>query len=156
MRKTVAATISIAAFIAGLLIGGFGAVLYTGSLFGESLVSYRQLQFIESGEDAFDAYQNESPSVGIYVLSRHLDKLDDTEELTTEGVGLVSQKDIDVDRVITHGRLAKLHQAGGSETQSADHVAKAIKLGAELNLPVNDQNSLIEFVERADRQDEST
>ena len=68
---------------------------------------------------------------------------------------MVSQKDIDFDRMITHGRLAKLHQAEGNEEKASEHVAKAISFADGIGLQIKDKDGVMERVESTDRHDES-
>ncbi len=75
----------IGSFIAGLVVGGICVGTYFGRFVGDSLVSLKQLEYVESGDAAFDAYKEQGSAIAVYALTRHLQKLDDIIKIQKDG-----------------------------------------------------------------------
>ncbi len=144
----------VGSFIAGLVVGGICVGTYFGRFVGDSLVSLKQLEYVESGDAAFDAYMEQGSTIAVYALTRHLHKLDDIIKIQKDGIGLVTPQDLAFERVIALGRLAKLHEQMCRDEEAANYVDQAVDHAAKASLPISDQLQLMELIERADQQDD--
>lgn len=151
--KTHSLVAVVGSFIAGLVVGGVCAGMYFGKFVGDSLVSLKQLEYVESSDAAFDAYKEQDSNIAVYALTRHLHKLDDIRDIQQDGIGLVTPQDLAFERVVALGRLAKLHEQMGRDEEAANYVDQAIDHAAQASLPISDQLQLMDLVERADQQD---
>lgn len=142
----------VGSFIAGLVVGGICVGMYFGRFVGDSLVSLKQLEYVESGDAAFEAYKELDSTVAVYALTRHLHKLDDISETQTDGIGLVTPQDLAFEHVVALGRLAKLHEQMGRDEEAANYVNQAIDHATKASLPISDRVQLMDLVERADQQ----
>ena len=124
-----------------------------GNQFAESLLMLKQLKLVESEERSIEAYKNESSEIGIYALSSHLKTIAEIEELVGDNAGLLSEGDILFDKVVTHGRLAKLYSQIGQDSRSRHHVSEALKhaTGMANFAGVADEAELMDIVARMDQ-----
>ena len=80
--------------------------------------------FLESSDAAFAAYKTADPSVAIWVLQRHLTRLDELEKQ-----GFPAPKDLLPRRFLAHARLARLYAAQGNSQQETKEIELATATG---------------------------
>jgi hypothetical protein len=128
--------ICIGCLIGGLVVGAFCGVLYTTKQFAETLALLKETELSESGERAFQAYQNETNSVAIYALTQDINTLQDAKELGNNPF-FATPTEIQRRLMVNHARLAKLFAESGQTNASMAHIAEALKYAQETSADPN-------------------
>ena len=140
------------AFLIGAMLGALGAFAYSGKMIAESVVLLKTLELRKSADPALEAYKHEKPKVGIWALSQHLKLIDELNEIEYP-----SRWELDTHAIITHARLAKLHDTLNLPKGKARHTHEAIALakgsGLEAFEHVTSEKSLWELLETFDTHD---
>ena len=110
--------------LAGLVVGFAAGTAFDLMRTGKSVGVMLYGPFLQSSETALAAYKTADPAVAIWVLHRHLTRLDELEK-----EGFPAPKDLLPQRFITHARLAKLYAAQGNSQQEAKEIESAIATG---------------------------
>ena len=128
--------IFIGCLIVGLVIGAFCGVIFTTKQFAETLALLKEGEMSESGERAFQAYQHESNSIGIYALTQDLKILQDAKELGNNPF-FATPTEVQRRLMFNHARLAKLLAESGQTNASIGHIAEALKYAQETSTDPN-------------------
>jgi hypothetical protein len=110
--------------LAGLVVGLAVGFLFGVWQAGKSIGFMMYGPFLQSSDTAFAAYKTADPSVAIWVLQRHLTRLDELEKQ-----GFPAPKDLLPQRFLTHARLAKLYAARGDSQQETKEIELATATG---------------------------
>lgn len=109
---------------AGLIVGfGLGyafEIAWEGKAIG--VMMYEPL--MQSADTAFAAYTSAEPGVAVWVLQRHLARLDEFEKR-----GFPRGEDLLRQRFFTHARLAKLYANQGDSQREAKELELATATG---------------------------
>lgn len=150
--------ISVGCFLIGLLLGVGGTCIYGlaswGKKMADGLVMIREIEIVESGQRAMEAYRLEGRAVAIYALSQYLDALKKAEEMANDNPAFLTKCDINFDTMLAHARLAKAYAEAGQSDLCAQHVAEAIRrasLDSKLQTITN-QTMLTELLTRLDKK----
>jgi hypothetical protein len=104
-------------FAAGIALGCVAGHFVTVVRYGikESRISrvYEEGRVTAFGSNAFGAYLNEAPEVGIYALKAHLNDLDQQEHKWGTNWAILQLKDLNYMRATAHARLANLYAKTG-------------------------------------------
>ena len=119
MKKTAWITL-----LAGLVIGFAAGTAFDLLRAGKSIGVMLYGPFLQSSDTALAAYKTADPGVAIWVLQRHLTRLDELEK-----EGFPAPKDLLPQRFLTHARLAKLYAAQGNAQQEAREIELATATG---------------------------
>jgi hypothetical protein len=119
MKKTLWIT-----FLAGLAVGFAAGTAFDLWQAGKSIGVMLYGPFQQSSDTALAAYQTADPDVAIWVLQRHLTRLDELEK-----EGFPAPKDLLPQRFLTHARLAKLYAAQGNSQQETQQIELATATG---------------------------
>ena len=138
-------------FVGGL-IGGLGAFAYSGKMAGEALLLIKTLELRKSADSAHEAYKAEDPRVGVWALAQHLKLIDELNE-----VGYHPRSELNTHAIITHARLAKLHDALNLPKKASEHAREAIALaeasGQKAFENVTSEDTLWKLLEKFDAHD---
>lgn len=121
-------------FLFGLIIGS--TIIYIRATtrlrhYRDIFDLYQAAEYALAAQDASHAYYEESRPVAIYALSQQVLKLEQEEK--DDRNPFVSDKDVPMGMVITHGRLAKLYAEAGETNLEAQNVAQALIWGKKTN-----------------------
>ena len=123
--------IAVGCFIVGVFLGvggGYmGSMVYWGKQTADGLALIKEMEIAESGQQAFAAYQHESPPVAIYALNQYLDALKRTEDLAGDNAVFMTRSGINFDTMLAHARLAKVYASAGQPDRSAQQIAAALE-----------------------------
>lgn len=122
--------------IVGIAIGYFFALVHFGIKFASALALLKTIEISESGERAFQAYQNESRPIAIYALTQDLNTLQDAKDLGSNPL-LATPTEIQRRLMFDHARLAKLLAESGETNASMENVAEALKYAQETSADPN-------------------
>ena len=124
------------------------AKLVAGTIFAAELTKIG-----EEERQSYEAYKHESKPVAIYALSQLLNTLRKAEEIS-ENAFFLPKREISVDMMLAHARLAKLYAETGETNQSAQHVAEALSCAAKSGTcqTITNQAALAEFVAKIDQK----
>ncbi len=110
----------LAGLVVGFALGAAFDVLRAGKSIGVMLYG----PFLQSSDTAFAAYKTADPNVAIWVLQRHLTRLDEFEKQA-----FPAPQDLLWQRFFTHARLAKLYAAQGNSQRETKEIELATATG---------------------------
>ncbi|MEY2429053.1 MAG: hypothetical protein QOJ40_1938 [Verrucomicrobiota bacterium] len=147
------------AFVAGF-VSGVAISVFLFSKVMEDHVAARSRFFDECrlyqySTNAFSAYLNQPPQVGIFALQFHLSELDDRAKRGRKTMVFMDHQDIDWMRAIAHVRLANLYAKIGETNAFSVHMDAASRVLSDMRLRVRGiatRNDLVRHVEEADRK----
>ena len=119
MKKTAWITL-----LAGLVVGFAAGTVFDLMRAGKSIGVMLYGPFLQSSDTALAAYKTADPATAIWVLQRHLTRLDELEKER-----FPAPKDLLPQRFLTHARLARLYAAQGNSQQEAKEIESAIATG---------------------------
>jgi hypothetical protein len=109
---------------AGLMVGFALGTAFDLFRAGKSIGVMLYGPYLQSSDTAFAAYKTADPTVAIWVLQRHLTRLDELEKQ-----GFPAPKDLLPQRFLTHARLAKLYAARGDSQRETKEIELATATG---------------------------
>jgi hypothetical protein len=140
--------LAVISFLVGALIAGVGVFYYTAQDSVDSAMLFALGDGAKAHTRAMQAYQHEEPSVAIWEL-RHLADLQ-AEHLKH---GMDSERNLQLQLFLTHGRLASLYQREGAPEHAHEHGEKAIAYYAQYS-PTNqfatNMTSLLDLIQQFD------
>ncbi len=154
MSKNATFFLSLGCLLLGLVVGIAGTYLvimprYTKRA-AEMFFTAEAYKLGEAAERSFHAYKHESKPVAIYALSEYLLALKKAEDIP-ENVRLVNDRGFYLDLMLAHARLGRLYAETEQTNLSGEHFSEALRCAREPNQAITNQASLLEFVDRIDR-----
>lgn len=131
LRKIIFALVFI---VVGALIGGFGAMAYTGYGLAHFMLMVQDMDIARAQEWAFDAYMNEPPETGIWVMEKYLNYFDELIESRWSVAGDKTEKKKlfgltrPESRWIDYVRLAILYETIGDMENRDQCIQKAVEI----------------------------
>ena len=142
-KKTI--VIVLCSFLIGAVLGGLGIGIYYGKTIGFTM-SFMGLQSrAEWSERAHQAYKNEEPQIAIWALKNLAEVLQKDMDIHTN-----DKKTIQMDLLLTYGRLAKLYRIKKDEVRYKENILNALNLAHERSSEIKTEEELLEFLEKAD------
>jgi GGDEF domain-containing protein len=132
-------------FIICILLGGVISVVIFGRTTSSSLKITGLAHRVDWEERATQAYKEEDSSTAIWALinlSEILEKDKDTY--------IDDKRDIQIDLVLTYGRLALLYKKENNINKYEKNISKALKIAKEVYGSNMDEVQVLEFIHKVD------
>ena len=109
----------------GAAVGTAVTYVYCAYIGGYRLAGLNHLHLQKDGDCAFEAYQRESPEIGIYALKRHIANLDTRGVLGKLPRIPAEERSKDWMQVLAYTRLAKLYAKTAQAAEAENCLVKA-------------------------------
>ncbi len=128
-----------------ILLGGIISVVIFGCSTPSSLKVTGLAHRVEWEERATQAYREEDSSTAIWALNNLSVILEKDKDTYID-----DKRDIQIDLVLTYGRLALLHKKENNKNKYKENISKALKIAKEVYGSSMDEVQVLEFIHKVD------
>ncbi len=145
-------SIAVVYILIGITIGSFGTISWVGIKMARTILFFKEVELGKSASMALEGYNSGNTSIAIWALQQHLKNLDECTELDWPYKTV-----IEMGRIITHARLAKLYKDIGQVEDKDIQLSKALAISktstnTAFNSLTNEQ-LLFEKIDKFDKLD---
>ncbi len=129
-------TIAVVYILIGIIIGSFGTMSWVGIKMAKTFLFLKEVELGKSGSMAWERYNSGNPSIAIWALQQHLKNLGEWSKIMEDPeIDWPYKDNIEIELIITHGRLAKLYKDTGQTEGKEVHLKEALSISQSSDKP---------------------